>query len=298
VIRGVRIFAVALATVSPLTCLAEPRPPSEGVIRIRFGVPPVQEPRQLWSRWHPLLDQLNTRGTRFRLQLESALTDPTYEERVQAGEFDVVLVEPHRVLEYETFGYRVFARVVAEDRIGGVVITRSDLPPAMPRWLAGKRIAFSSADALASAMLIRHWFREETGTDLTRVCPVLYAGSESSALRSLAVGDVDAAGVSRTEWDRFRVRYPHWSRILEARWYTETLSGPALMAHNRLGRDDIRDLRSALTRITENPAGREAISRTGYHGFRAAAGASYDDVWEFVNNYRRVFRRPPGRRGA
>jgi ABC-type phosphate/phosphonate transport system substrate-binding protein len=258
----------------------------------------MQEARLLWSRWHSLIDELNARVTRSYLRLESALTDPTYEARVRAGEFDIVLVEPHRVLEYETFGYRVFARVAAEDRIGGVIVTRADNAVRSPQRLAGKTIAFSSADALASAMLVRHWFREETGRDLTRVCTVLYAGSESSALKALAVGDVQAAGVSRAEWEHFRVRYPHWSRVLQGQWYTETLSGPALMAHDRISRDDVGEIRSALTGLAATPTGREAVNRTGYHGFRAAAGASYDDVWEFVHNYRRIFRRPPGRRGA
>jgi ABC-type phosphate/phosphonate transport system substrate-binding protein len=106
---------------------------------------------------------------------------------------------------------------------------------------------------------------------------------------------VDAAGVSRGAWERFRVRYPHWAAILEARWYTDTLSGPALMAHSRLAPEHVEELRSALLALPGTPAGREAISRTGYHGFRAAAAASYDDVWEFVQNYTRVFRRVSAR---
>jgi phosphonate transport system substrate-binding protein len=264
--------------------------------QIRFGVPPVQDSRLLWSRWHSLIDEVNARCSGVRLRLESALVEATYDARVRAGELDVVLVEPHRVLSYETFGYRVFARVAAEDRIGGVVVVRTDGPLSTPHSLTGRKIAFSSPDALASAMLVRHWFREETGRDLTRSCGVLYAGSEYSALRTLALGDVHAAGVSRSAWERFRDRYPHWSATMNVRWYTETLSGPALMAHTRLTRAAVDELRSALMGLANSPAGREATSRTGYHGFRAAAGASYDDVWEFVHNYRRIFRVPARRR--
>ena len=295
--------ASAIAIACLLGCTTERNPAGEplavskpveaaaGIRELRFGVQPIHDSRLLWSRWSGLMGELNARCTGFRLRLESALTETTYHSRVQSGELDLVLVEPHLVVPSEALGYRVFARVAAEDRIGGVLVVRNDVPIRRPRDLAGKRVAFGRADALASTMLVRHWVREETGFDLAKVCNELYLGSEDAALRALAIGDADAAGVSRAAWERLRNRYPHWIPLLQARWATDTLSGPALMAHQRVSEDEVRQLRRALVSLNTTENGRTAVAQTEYHGFRPASSSSYDDVWEFVAYYARVFSR-------
>jgi ABC-type phosphate/phosphonate transport system substrate-binding protein len=297
---GLRRIAAAVAIACAVGC-AEERRPNNGPLaihepasdaaalrEIRFGVQPIQDSRLLWSRWNGLIAELTT-SSAFRFRLESALSEPTYHARVAAGELDVVLVEPHRVVGSESLGYRVFARVAAQDRIGGVLVVRSDAPLTRPRSLGGKRLAFSHPDALASTMLVRQWLREEAGLNLRRSCAAVYVGSEDAALRAVANGDADAAGVSRAAWERLRDRYPHWAEVLEARWATDTLSGPALMAHKRLSDNEVRQLREAFVSLARTDSGRAAIARTGYHGFRAASASSYDDVWEFVAYYARVF---------
>jgi phosphonate transport system substrate-binding protein len=195
------------------------------------------------------------------------------------------------VLPAERLHYRVFARTGARDRIAGIIVVRRSAGITRIRDLAGRTLCFSRPDALASAMLVRRWLWESSFA-LREARRIIYAGSQESAVLQVYLGNADAAGVSRDGWAAFAAQYPHALPELETKWQTNGLSGPAVMAHSRISREHVQQMLSALTSLIEAPLGRSALLSAGVSEFRPGESASYDDVWEFVTDYRRLFGPP------
>jgi len=256
----------------------------------RFGVPPIGSARVLFSRYAPLVDCINVNAKGVELELESALSPAAYEAKFRKGGLDIVLVEPHLVLDAEQLGYRIFALSGRLDRIGGVIVVHRASQIRKLRDLRRRTICLPPANVLASTMMVRMWLHE-AGFDLDRSARVIETTSEANALLTVCQGGAEAAGVSLEGWKVFMAENPEAAAELEAKWATDTLSGPALLAGTGVMLSDLQTLQSAFASLSATETGRTALASAGYSGFRSAGSASYDDVWEFVTEYRRVFRR-------
>jgi phosphonate transport system substrate-binding protein len=258
-----------------------------GVVEYRFGVEPMRSSRRLWERYTPFIRALNSRLQSFKLTLESAQTAAGYGQKLSAGTLDFSIVEPHRVLRMEDVGYFVFARTGRQDRVAGVVVVRRESGLDRPSALRGRTVVFGTEFALAPTMLVRMWLREAgVGPQQVRV---EWAGAEESALMRVAMGEADAAGASLRGWRDFQVSSPHAASRLEPKWQTDSVSGPAVIAHRRVPVAHVRELSAALNDLSLTAAGQLAIQNAGYSDFRLTQTSSYDDVWEFLNAYARVF---------
>jgi len=227
------------------------------------------------------------------IRLGSALKMQAYDQKLQDGEFDVVLVEPHVVLQAERYGYEVFVQTGVEDRIGGVIVVHRSAGIRRVRDLRHRVICLTTQQSLASTMLVNMWLREAS-FDLDRQATVRYAGSDANALHTVYQRGADAAAVSWDGWETFVAANPEAASDLEAKWRTDTLSGPALMVQKRVPPADVQILAKAFTELSNSAEGRAALHTAGFTRFRPAESSSYDDVWEFVGQYQRYFGHPPG----
>jgi ABC-type phosphate/phosphonate transport system, periplasmic component len=249
--------------------------------------------RSLWRRYSPFIDAVNDSLSGFSIHIESALEPLTYERKLSAGAFDIILVEPHRVFEIERRNYRVFARAGREDGIEGIIVVRAGVRIEKPSDLKGKVLCFGAANALASTLLPRMWLREEGFSE--RTAEIVFTGSDDTALFYVWRGLAAAAAVSAVTWSRFLIDHPEAAPSLKPLGRTSKLSGIAIMAHRRVPAGHIRKLETVLTRLDQTVIGRRALSALGLTSLRAADEASYDDVWEFLASYARVFgNRTPG----
>lgn len=258
----------------------------------RFGVQPMHTSRRLIERYGGLLDALNASAAGFHLKLVSAQTEASYDARLRRSEFDLCIIEPHRILDAEPLGYRTIARSGARDRIAGVIIVRRDSGITRVSDLKGKTIAFPSPTALASTMLVR-MFLWEAGFHPDALATSKYVGTQESALREVATGDADAAGVSRDGWLQYVDEDPDLADRLTPKWTTEELPGAAVMVRGQLPPEHVRELQRAFVQLKNCTAGRLALERAGFREFRYGEDASYDELWEFLGNYGRVFRMKP-----
>ena len=257
-----------------------------------FGVRPIRDTKVLWDTYAPLIREVNANLSSFKLTLESALTETTFDTKLRRGELDAALVEPHRVLDLGPCGYAVFARAGDRDKLAGVIVARRDLNIRRVRDLRGQVFCFSSPGALASTMLVKVYLKK-AGLDLQRHAEVRHTGSSDSSLLNLLAGDAAAAGVSRSVWERFTAQKPESENALQALWRTDELPGPALMAHSRIPPEHIAELRSAFVALSKTEAGQRALSAAGLHSFQNAESASYDSLWEFLHEYQRLFGEVP-----
>lgn len=276
--------SLALSTAPAIASVA----PVDHRVVYRLGVPPMRSTRRLWSRYQPLVDQVNAQVTGFRLELESAQSEPNYEEKYRRRLLDVMVMEPSRVVEAESLGYSVAAQTGSGDRIAGLIAVRRDAKINRVNDLRGRTISFSSPQALASTLMVRMWLREAS-FPLDRAAHVVYTGSQEGALLNVLIGSSDAAGVSKEGWESFIAQYSFARSKVEARWLTDDLPGSALMVQRRLSRQDRRQVVDAFLSLKTTPAGRAALAQAGYSEFRFGDSASYDPIWEFLNQYQHAF---------
>ena len=286
-----------LACIALGLCVGEPTPfqpaiaqaPSTGqqVVEYRFGVEPMSVTRNLWRRYHPLIHEINNAAAGYQLRIASGLTTDAYERKLSNEVFDFVIVEPHRVLQAERLNYVVFARAGNKDRIGGVIVVRADAHVRKVRDLRGKTICFGARNALASTLMPRMWLREANFSESS--ADLLFTGSDETALFRVWRGLAQAAAVSRDAWQRFVTDNPEAESSMNIRWSTNELSGPAIMAHHRIPISHRDQIAANLTRLDQTERGRAALRASGMKSLRIGDDSSYDDVWEFLTSYARIF---------
>ena len=130
------------------------------------------------------------------LRIDSGMKQEIYDDKLQRGVLDFLLVEPHRVLRAEQHDYEIVARAGKRDRISGVIVTGLSAPIHNIRDTRGKTVCFGARDSLASTMLPRMWLREHNFHE--RSANIVFTGSDHTALFRLWRGLVDAAAVSES----------------------------------------------------------------------------------------------------
>jgi phosphonate transport system substrate-binding protein len=226
--------------------------------------------------------------------MESGQTADAYDAKLRSGVLNFAIVDAYQVLMAEERGYTVIARTGKPDRIRGLIITALDSGIHQIRELQGRTIAFTNPTALAATLLNRYQLFEN-GLDAGKQGTALYTQSPESSLLNVTVNRADAAAVSEADWEEFRRDHPDRAQGLVVLQRTDDLSGPAVMASSSIPLEDVQSLQMALIRLGSTDAGRAALLRAGISAFQRGDSASYDDVWEFFERYRRALGPLPGR---
>jgi phosphonate transport system substrate-binding protein len=267
---------------------------SNSISQYSFGVPSIRPVRSLWDRYSQLIDALNHAGAGFTLKMESALTPDTYDAKLRAGVFDFAIVDPYQVLLAENLGYKVIARTGKPDRISGVIVIARQGDIHRLSDLRGRNIAFTNTTALA-ATLLNEYGLLESGFDVRKRAMVLYTHSPETSLLSVSIRRVDAAAVSLADWELFQHDHPVSAGQLTVLWRSDDLSGPAVMASGSVPLPHVRSLQMALVQLSAQDNGRDVLHRAGISRFEPGDSVSYDDVWDFLQRYRRALGPLPDR---
>jgi len=267
---------------------------SNTVPQYSFGVPSIRPVRSLWDRYSRLVDALNRAGGGFTLKMESAQTPDTYDAKLRARVFDFAIVDPYQVLIAENLGYTVIARTGKPDRISGVIVTARQSDIHYLSDLRGRNIAFTNTTALA-ATLLNEYGLLESGFDVRKRAMVLYTHSPETSLLNVSMRRVDAAAVSLADWEGFQHDNPALAGELTVLWRSDDLSGPAVMASGSVPLAHVRSLQTALVQLGANDKGRNVLQRAGISRFEPGDSVSYDDVWDFLQRYRRALGPLPDR---
>ena len=259
-----------------------------------FGVPAIRPVRSLWDRYAQLIDALNRSSVGFTLKMESAQTPDTYDAKLRAAVFDFAMVDPYQVLIAENLGYTVIARTGKSDRVSGVVVIARQGDIHRVSDLRGHSIAFTNNTALA-ATLLNEYGLLENGLDVQKRAVVLFTHSPETSLLSVSIKRVDAAAVSLADWEGFQRNHPASAGQLTVLWRSDDLSGPAVMASGSLPLPHVRSVQTALVQLNAQTSGREALHRAGISRFEPGDSVSYDDVWDFLQRYRRALGPLPDR---
>lgn len=231
-----------LAILAPCTALAE---------RL-FGVVPQYSPSASVQRWQPLLDHLS-RQTGGEIRFITAPSVTTFEERVLAGHYDYVFLNPLLFQQARhKIGYRALAR--DEQALSGVLVVRRDGPTSLA-GLRGRVIAFPAPRALAATLLSRR--------DLQRAgIPhgVIYLGTHESVFRSVRQGEHVAGGGSRRTFELLPEAERAELRILHQ---TAPVVSHIFAVHPRVPHAEAERVQKALLALHRHAQGKTLLTGVG-----------------------------------
>lgn len=264
-------------------------------VEYSFGVLPLHNAVLLFETYQPLIDEINAHVSGFTVRLETAKDHPTYERKARDGRLDFVMMNAHLVIRTEERGYNIIGR--AAGNIRGLVLVRKDSTVVKARDLRGASVSFGARTDLAGAMM-QKLLLKQNGLDVERDAKPKYVGSPESAIENVYSGRSAAACVSESAWKAFETRRPAVARDLRVRWATMPLMGMGILARRDIPRDRVQMVMRVLFDLDDSESGRKILQAMSISSFRPAEEASYDPVWEFLNDYRRAFRYVPVLGGA
>jgi len=300
-----REFCVIVLGISLAGCTSHPSAdyvPQSGAaartgtshVEYSFGVLPLNNAVRLFETYEPLIDEINQRAVGFTVRLETAKDYPHYEAKVRDRRLAFLIMNSHLVIRSEERGYRIVGRTA--DMIRGCVVLRRDAAVRNVRDLRGASISFPSSTDLPGAMMPKLLLKQ-SGLDADRQAVPKYVGSPDSALMNVYFKRSAAGCVSDSAWLSFQARRPEIAEMLEVRWETAPLVGLGVLARKDIPREHVQEVARALFDLDQSDSGRKILAGLSMSSFIPAGEASYDGVWEFLNDYRRAFGYTPTLRG-
>lgn len=234
-----------------------------------FGIVPQLSPSATATLWEPLLTYLSAElGVSLRFQTARDLA--TFEQRVSAGNFDFVYLNPFRyTVVHDTVGYDAFARE-AEQELRGIIVVAAGNAIHDLSDLHGRRLAVPGDSAFAATLIPL----KVLGHRRIAVQPVVVASHES-VLLSVARGAQPAGGTIQKMLDRAPLEIRQALRVL---WRSEAYTPHPFAAHPRVPPELRARLQQAMEAMANRAAGRAVLKKINFAGFSAVADRDYDPI--------------------
>jgi len=217
-----------------------------------FGVVPQFAPRQLASRWQPLLDDLSRRtGLKFRLV--GAPQIPAFEKAFAAGAFDFAYMNPLHAMF--TMRWSLYVPLVRDGgkKLQGILVVAKTNPIQSVKDLEGGTVAYPSPNALGASLALRSELLTKFGV---KTQP-FYVKTHTSVYLHVALGQVQAGGGVQATFDNQR---PEVRDRLKVLYRTRTMPPHPLMAHKRVAKAHREKVRRALLAMNNTPHGAKLLS--------------------------------------
>ncbi len=268
-----RITSFSSALIGCLLCVVANAADTDSSVQQRtfsFAIVPQQAPGKLLKSWGPVLRNLQER-TGHRFAFRTAPDIPTFEDRVRAGEYDFVYMNPYHftVFNKGEEGYQAVAKA-RDKQIRGIIVVHKDSPIQSLAELDGKQLAFPAPAAFAASVLPRANLKAKGIAIEPR-----YVSSHDSVYQSVAKGLYPAGGgVVRT----LNAVDPAVREQLRILWTTPGYTPHAIAVHPDVPCQVVADVRAALATMDNDEEGRAALENLKIKGLETASNADWDDV--------------------
>lgn len=258
-----RLFS--LVFIAALTLVSTAR---AGDAAFSFGVLNQQSPALTAERWNPILHYLcGKTGVTFQLRMGKTVQET--DAMMARGEFDFLFTNHNFQSEYLGLGYKAIARWAGEP-IHGVIAVAPDSPIQRLEDLAGRTVAYPSTDAFV-AYAVPVLALKKAGVAVREV----FAGNQEGGLAQLKARRVEAAAVN----SRFLAQYMAREKVhFRSVWESEAYPDLAVIAHPRVPRERVEQVRDALLAMKHDPTATEILAHAKSQGFDAANDRDYDGV--------------------
>jgi phosphonate transport system substrate-binding protein len=259
----------------------------------KFGYFPHRDVFSLYAGLKPVAGYVNCRVKGFELKVDLPRDDREIAAQGMRKQLDFFGLSGNNALVFESMGYRIFAKLANSPDYFGVVLVRKSSKISGAAELKGATIAFASPVALVSALGVKYVLKQN-GLDVDRDAHVKYFSSQDSVVMSVYSGISKAGGCGETTWLHIQKDRPEIASKLEVKWRGPVLSSPALVVRDDIPEADVAALRKVLIEMGETPAGRKLLSVFYTDRIEAADESSYQDVKNFLEDYKRLFGRDSG----
>ncbi len=236
---------------------------------LTFGIVPQQSANKLAQLWTPITEYLQEK-TGLNIKFATANNIPTFEKRLQAGEYDIAYMNPYHFTVFNKKpGYRAIAKQ-QDKKLKGIIVVRKESQFNSLKDLAGQTLSFPSEAAFAASILPRAEMKKE-GIDFTPK----YVSSHDSVYLTVS-RDLFAAGggVMRT----FNNTDPKVKEKLRILWTTKGYTPHAIAVHPNMSPDIKDKLQSALVAMKDDEQGAALLERLKFNKLENAADSDWSDV--------------------
>ncbi|MBI3480888.1 MAG: phosphate/phosphite/phosphonate ABC transporter substrate-binding protein [Nitrosomonadales bacterium] len=263
--------------------------PDAGTREYVVGIAPFYNPQCILAVFGPILDTLNARIPEAHFKLETSLNHEEFLEKLNTGHFDLAFASPYDTVLALKHHYHVFATMGEDASFRGLIVARKDSGINTVGDLKGKKVAYSAATELATAIMPQYYLHTH-GIDVNRDISNVYLGSSDTVLREIWSGHVSAGGVGTKPWRKFILNHPGQASQLEVKWQTEPLVNDAWLARQDLAPALADKLFATLLDLHNDAAGRQMLSLAPGAKFEAANDADYAKVRNFLETFSRNVR--------
>ncbi|PSW05746.1 phosphate/phosphite/phosphonate ABC transporter substrate-binding protein [Photobacterium lipolyticum] len=234
-----------------------------------FGVVPQQSASKLAQLWTPIVLHLSEQ-TGMEIQFATAPNIPTFEERLAAGDYDFVYMNPYHFTVFnQEPGYQALAKA-KNKRIKGIIVVRKDSGITELQQLNRQTLAFPAPAAFAASILTRSHL-SDIGINFTPK----YVSSHDSVYSAVAKGLYPAGGgVMRT----FNNMPDTLRKQLHVLWTTQGYTPHAFASHPKVNAVDQLKLQQALIQMDRSLNGMALLESIKLQGIEAAQSSDWDDV--------------------
>lgn len=236
---------------------------------ISVGIVPQQAATALAKSWVPLLAEISQRSG-LRLTFKTAPDIPTFESRMQQGEYDIAYMNPyHYTVFAKQPGYRAFAKEKGR-KLVGIIVVAKDSPVQNLDELRGKVVAFPAPAAFAASILPRAEFSRQKIAINER-----FVSSHDSVYRGVAQGSFAAGGGIKRTLEAMDPAIAAKLRILAT---TPAYVPHAFAAHPRLPAATLQKISAALQSLDQDENGRQLLAPLSFKGIEAAEDKEWDEI--------------------
>ena len=234
-----------------------------------FGIVPQQAASKLARLWSPVLDYVS-RQSGIKIQFATAKDIPTFEQHLDAGEYDFAYMNPYHFTVFNRHpGYQAVVRA-RDKEIKGIIVVRKDSPIQSIEEFDQMTLAFPAPAAFAASILPRSELLSR-GLDFQSS----YVSSHDSVYLAVAKGIYPAGGgVIRT----FKNIAPEIRDQLRVLWTSRGFTPNAIAAHPDVSAEALSAVQSALVAMEKSDEGKALLKRLNIRGFERAENKDWDDV--------------------
>lgn len=241
---------------------------------LTLGIMPFNSTLALIKIHEPLVRYLEQRLQR-KLVVHTSPDYFVFANDLLAGKFDLAIAGPHFSSMAHEQGYTLLYRYSAD--LQPVLIVRSDSAIQRAEDLKGKTIGLSSRLSMSSIGGIK-WLHDQ-GLHQERDYTLKERDTHGAVIAAVAVGQLDAALTTHTPLKQVPEDVRARIRILPLEMHMPHLM---TLVADRLGSNEIEQVRAALHDFPATPAGKAFFQETGYLGYTRITPADLTTLKPYV----------------
>jgi phosphonate transport system substrate-binding protein len=283
--RSFRILAFGILFLVAVSAAADSAGPGQQTttsVPMRFGLLPFSSPVSLFQRFAPLRDYL-AEQVQAPFALESARDFSMHVQRIEAGDYDMVLTAPHFVLIALDSGHYHLVAGHRNELFATFLVGTHDPAQGLEN-LAGRTIATPPPEALIT-MVGRAHLLEHLDPDAAPPKFVAYP-SHSAAIHAVTSGLAESA-IASINAVSLEINQGVPVRILAE---SERFPGVGVLVHERVAAELRERIAEVLTTMADREDGSNVLRQMDYPGYRSTHPQEYEQFRALLPETRRHLR--------